>query len=326
MNTSRLAIITGLIATVLILIAGYATWYNWSIDSDSNETEIDYNYKLQNVEVKVQNDTHSYSSDFHYDNDEEWQVFETDILPGFHMEEFREVMEITFFLWILSLILAISFLLSIFTGLRRHSLKPVMIIGIITCLLSFAAPLYIMLEVPAALERDFKGTDFEGQLWTNDFFGSKKLEGGEFTWGGDLGWYLMLTAGLLNTICVICIARLRQSGYSDNSKDTPYYHQTHYPNYHDNYHYSNDYLPPPPPPRFNETIVENVEIVDSPSTAPSNVIDESRIPGTISDNKIEPSEPHIGKCPMCKTKMKINKSDRPFMFTCIHCDTKLLLR
>lgn len=88
---------------------------------------------------------------------------------------------------------------------------------LLAIILTLMAPLYLMLALPDAFEKDFQvdeGDDPESDVvfnrMGNEFFGSEEYESygipNEVSWGGSSGWFISIIAMIMCIIAIILVA------------------------------------------------------------------------------------------------------------------------
>jgi hypothetical protein len=146
----------------------------------------------------------------------------------------------------IALLTSIFFLIFIIVGLfGKISFKIISLISIIPVIFLLAAPIYIMNNLPEAIESDVNRTDeidfdndYIERYWYNeyqdespqkDFFGGNKRKDYRVVWGGDLGWYFSILASIMviisSTLCIVVykLSSRQPKSISESHYPTPYY-------------------------------------------------------------------------------------------------------
>lgn len=92
-------------------------------------------------------------------------------------------------------------------------------LAVIGILFAFITPMYLMVQLPGAIEEDSRLEDSEEDGPWNSFFGSttEVRDDVEFSWGPSIAWYLTLIAGIMN------IGGLALVSTSKSSNDVEYF-------------------------------------------------------------------------------------------------------
>lgn len=216
MKYGIVAAVFAIIAMVLLSVAMTMPWYEirWTAESDEpileiSKMEIKFEFYLNEAEARGEVGKIAYEETIEYDDAED------DDNGTAPITVFRNTQNITIVAIIFSLILAVC---SLVVGFKKGMLANLaLVVGLMAFVATLLAPMYLMVELPNALEEDaeeegyFLGDEEAGA--TESFFGSEteEEEGGELksTWGGVTGWYLAVGAMVFNFMALffIIIAR-----------------------------------------------------------------------------------------------------------------------
>lgn len=160
-------------------------------------------------------------------------------ITGYSNEEFSDnklvpVYNRTYQIMLFAILMTIILLISTLAICTRKlkSIRPVMIIGCITLLITLSAPLYFMIAEPPAAKKQFE-MESELETWMiseiyseiydikihrkmgEEFFGSETNPGGneyieERSWGGSLGWIMGILAFIFNLIALVILFFIRE--------------------------------------------------------------------------------------------------------------------
>ena len=175
----------GLVALILVGVTMVTPWY--SISETTGSIERKEMFTLFEVRSEYNDESGS-------DSDTQgWDVMKT-------IPETASVFNITLYLIMGAFILLILFIILLYlASTEKLAFKASGIVALGAMLLLIISPLYMMVALPAALEKD------RMPEYSESFFGS---EGGS-DWGGDIGWFAALIAFVVTLVSGFVTLRLK---------------------------------------------------------------------------------------------------------------------
>ena len=124
--------------------------------------------------------------------------------------------------------IAVGIILLVFIALPatdtfKFKKETVISVALLAAFFCFVAPVFLMFQLPVAFEHDFteEGADDSEDSPLNSFWGSNSEPDGDTThdanWGGSLGWFLFVTAGVIQATATVAIA-LNKENYGTDKK------------------------------------------------------------------------------------------------------------
>lgn len=217
-NLWKSAFAFAVIAIILLGSALFLPWYKTTFSQEDLNTSVntENNFKLTKVE------TEEVTISYDIDDEKKDTINYTD--SRFEAKTAAGVFQNAYLIAIAALVVTIIFLaFTIISGKIKGIMYIIAIaLGLLACVLSILAPVYMSLSLPEAFNADYVGVDPPG--YSETFWGNTSITQGEVeyisTWTPVGGWHLAIWAFLCTNIgSVLLISRLIRSKKPEQEKE-----------------------------------------------------------------------------------------------------------
>lgn len=172
-NKAMIGAVLAIVALILLSLTFVTAWYSVTFEVGDEDMTNDFYF----TETESDGETEEYEDD-------------SDVGDTFSNTRILVVVAI------IGTILGIIGALMV--AMEKMSPKIGAILVLIGFIFALIAPVYLMVELPNAMEEDETGV--EGMQ--EDFFGSEETDFGDISWGGTTAWFMAIVAGILNIVAM----------------------------------------------------------------------------------------------------------------------------